>query len=184
MLNEKHHIEQLIAGSYKDFSILYEHYWPHLYTYTFGLIQNKMLAEDIVQEIFIKIWTRRELINVELSFKSFLFTIAHNSIYSEFRKQVSSPQFSDFVEYTNSISLSENNVDKKINFDDFMHSFEKAKANLSPRLLEIYNLNKEVGLSIPEIVVKLGIGEQTVRNQLTKAMKQIRFSLIESPKCI
>lgn len=178
MLDEKYHVEKLKNGSYKNFGVLYEHYWPHLYGYAFGLIRNKMIAEDIVQETFIKIWTKRELIDVELSFKSFLFTIAHNRIFNEFRKQVSSPQFADYIEHSNSMCLSENNIEKKIDYEEFLKSVEKAKSKLSPRLLQIYKMNKEDGMSISEIVSLLGIGEQTARNQLTKALKQIRLSLV------
>ncbi len=172
--NEKQHVERLISGSYKDYALLYEYYWPRLFAFIFSLTHSRQIAEDIAQETFLKIWTNHTDIDASLSFKSYLFTIAKNKLLNDLRKQINNPHLSDFIELSDNLKLSENTVEEKIDFDEFLTKIQKAKQLLSPRLLEIFQLNKEDGLSVSEISIRFSITEQSVRNQLSKAVQTIK----------
>ena len=172
--NEKVHVERLIDGSYKDFALLYEFYWPKLFAFIYSLTHSRQIAEDIAQDTMIKIWTNRQFIDTSLSFKSFLFTIARNKCLNDLRKQINYSLFSDYVDVSNDLSLSENSMETKIDFDDFLLRIDKAKRQLTSRQLEIFTLNKEEGLSVSEISVRISITEQSVRNQLSKAVLKIK----------
>ena len=177
MPSEEKYIKGLIKGSYLDFCHLYDTYAGHLYDYIYKLLKSKESAADILQETFITVWQNRSKINVELSFKSFLFTIARNRIYNEFRWRINNPLISDYVDYLNDAKLSENSVEKKIDFDEFNTRLQKAKEKLTPRQREIFEKNKELGLPISEISEELNIAEQTARNQLSQAITKLKSEL-------
>ena len=172
--NEKHHIERLINGSSKDYAILYEFYWPKLFAFIYSLTHSRQIAEDIAQETFLKIWSNYASIDTSYSFKSYLFTIAKNRLLNDLRKQINNTHMYDFIELSDNLRLSENSVEEKIDFDEFLNKIKIAKQLLSPRLLEIFQLNKEEGLSVSEISIKFSITEQSVRNQLSKAVQIVK----------
>ena len=74
---------------------------------------------------------------------------------------------------------SENPTEQKIDLDEFNRRLEKAKKKLTPRQKEIFEMNKEYGLSIQEIAMQTAISEQSVRNQLSTAIQQLRKEMKE-----
>ena len=173
-INDKY-VKKLIAGSYDAFTSLYHIYAPQLYAFIFSLTESTNITSDIVQETFVKIWVKREEIREDLSFKSFIFTIAKNDLMNEFRRQLRNPVFTDYMSLKISEELFEDNqAECSLDFDDFNRSLQQAKKKISPRQAQIFELNKEFGLSIEEIATKLNIKEQVVRNQLSLALSTIR----------
>ena len=169
------YIKKLIAGSYDAFTALYHIYAPQLYAFIFSLTESDSITSDIVQETFIKIWVKREEIREDLSFKSFIFTIAKNDVMNEFRRQLRNPVFTDYMSLQISEEpFEENQTERNIDFDEFNRSLQLAKKKVTPRQAQIFELNKEFGLSIEEIAIKLNIKEQVVRNQLSLALNTIR----------
>ena len=88
---------ELKAGSYKAFNVLYETYFDLLYGYIYGLIRSHAKTEEIVQDAFIKIWLNRSMINVDYSFKAWLFRIAKNQLIDNLKKQLVEPLFEDYL---------------------------------------------------------------------------------------
>lgn len=169
------YIEKLIAGSYDAFTSLYHLYAPQLYAYVFSLTESTSMTNDIVQDTFIKIWVKRAEIRTDLSFKSYLFTIAKNQILNEFRRQVKNPVFSDYMSRKMAEEIpEESQIEQLIDFDAFNRQLQQAKKKITPRQVQIFELNKEQGLSIAEISTQLNIKEQVVRNQLSLALHTLR----------
>ena len=177
MENEKHHILGLKRGSYRDFTGLYEYYVPYLFAFILNITKSKVMAEDIVQEVFIKIWTLRNDIDETLSFKSYLLTIAHNLIISEFRHRIHKTEFIDYIQYLNEEDISSVTIEQKLDFDEFNERLQSAKQKLSHRQLEIFELCKEAGKSPAEVALQLSISDQSVRNQLSISLKILRKEL-------
>lgn len=180
MDNEKEHIVNLKNGSQQSFGWLYERYADHLYGFSIKLSHSAAVAEEIVQDTFLTVWQKREQIDERYSFKAFLFTIAKNRILNLFRNKVKQLAFEDFVIHANSISFSENSVEEKISYDEFIGVLNIAKEVLPPRQLEIFEMSKELDMSNKEIAEKLQISEQTVKNQLTSALKLLRDKISAS----
>lgn len=177
MINEKEQVEALKNGSYRSFTVLYDYYSSQLYGFVYDLLRSHSLTKDVVQETFISVWIHRGKLNLEMSFKSYLFTIARNKLYNEFRRLVNHPTIGDYMSYCDEASLSENRTDKVLDFEEFNKMLISSKQKLTPRQREIFELNKELDIPVAEIAVKLNISEQVVRNQLSAALAQLRKDL-------
>lgn len=174
---ERTYLERLRKGSYKDFTKLYELYVSRLYAFALGLTHSDVLAKDIVQETFVKVWIRREQIDPDMSFRSFLFTMAKNQLLNEFRRQANGPLFLEDIVFNESGEEGETYIERKLSFEEFNHRLELAKQKLSPRQRELFELNKEQGLSIGEIAAKTSVTEQSIRNQISQALHVLRKEL-------
>lgn len=170
----KEHIERLSKGSYKDFKILYDYYSGNLYGYVFGLVKSESMAREIVNDTFIKVWINRENIQPDLSFKSYLFKISKNSIIDSYRKQLNNPIMENYMDYCDSLQLSEDNITSQMDYDQFVSKLELAKNKLTARQREIFELSKEQGISSKEISQRLNISEQTTYNILSTAMRILK----------
>lgn len=171
------YITELKHDSHQAFSVLYDTYADLLYGFVLIHSKSPFLAEEIVQDTFIKIWTNRHTLNTEGSFKSLLFTMAKNQMIDSFRAQINRAEFPDFIAYCEEQQAEHNPVETDIYFEDFYEKLTRAKQSLPNRQRLIFELNREKGLNLKTIAEKLDISEQTVKNQLTSALKFLREKL-------
>ena len=180
------------SGSERAYKQLYELWVSRLYRFVFQYLKSEEATDDVVQETFLRIWTNREHLNPDQSFKSYLFTIAYHFLLKELRRQIHNPSMEEYVEYRDKLASSANEIPDGLDYDRFVKALEKAKQHLSPRQREIFELNKEYGMSVAEISGKLNkeygmsvaeisgklsVTEQVVRNQLSAALKILRTEL-------
>lgn len=167
-------VKGLKQGSYEDFDALYTLYADMLYNFILNLTKSPIETQDILQDTFMRIWQTRERINIELSFKTYLYTIARNLIIDSLRKQIDNVTFEEYICSEAFQQYSENNIERNISFDEFKEKLAKAKEKLPLRQKEIFELSREKGYSIQSIAETLQLSEKTVKNQLTLALKVIR----------
>lgn len=164
---------QLKEGSYHAFTKLYEEYFDLLYGFVFSLTRSHETTTEIVQETFIKVWINRHNIDLDKSFKSWLYRIAHNLILDEVKKQFHTPLFEDYLVHVSDPKLATTEEDE-LDFDTFRKTLHKVKGELPPRQAEVFELCKEKGLSAADVAQQLSISEQAVYNHLSQAMKTVR----------
>ncbi len=172
-MNYKKHVEGLCRGSYSDFKHLYDAFAGNLYGFVLGLTHSPEKSKEIVQDTFVKIWCKRESIKPDMSFKSYLFKISQNIIIDEFRRCLNNPLF-ESLENCDQADKNDIGVEQIMDFNILYNKLETIKSKLSPRQREIFELNKEYGLSPGDIAKKINISEQTVYNQLSTALRIIR----------
>jgi RNA polymerase sigma-70 factor (ECF subfamily) len=148
-----------------------------LYKFVLHLTKSPDEAKDVLQDTFLKVWQSREDISPDLSFKSYLYTIAKNLIIDTLRRQTKSVAFEEYINSDAYRNYSENDVESNSNFDDFKRSLEQAKKKLTARQLEVYTMSMEQGLSNSYIAERLNLSEKSVKNLLTLAMKTLRSEL-------
>ncbi len=158
------------------FDIIYKKYSRRLYGFVFRYIKQEADTEEIVQEVFIKIWQSRDKINIYSSFDSFLFTIAHNATVNLLKKRITEQKYVEHVKSLQHIDETYELTDE-IHYKELMHKFQDLLNELSPRQKEIYQLSREEGLSHKEIAEKLGISVQTVKNHLVTALSFFKNKL-------
>ncbi len=168
-------IKGIKAGSYSDFTILYHRYFSQLFGFVYKLTRSQVVTQEIVQDTFVKIWTNRETLNENNSIQSYIFTIAKNKLLDEIRNSTGNKHFEDYMQFSNALELSDNEMNKKIDLEHFNLKISLAKKVLLPRQLEIFDLYKEKGLTTQQIAEKLSISERTVKNQLSLTIKALKI---------
>jgi len=165
-------IQQLQTGSEKAFTTLYDKYSQQLYRNILRLVKDDDIAQELLQDLFLKIWESRQNIKLEGSFKSFLYKVAENLVYAHFRKIAKDNRL--IAKLIISYDDFETNVEETIISRENHDFLKKAIENLSPQRKHIYTSCKLEGKSYEEVSNELGISTSTVRNQIVKANKSIK----------
>lgn len=168
---EKFLVRSLKNNDSDAFTILFEDYSHRLYQFAYKYLKSETEAEGIVQEVFVKVWLRRNDLDPESSFKSYLFTIAFNFIKKRFVKLAKENNYKDELIYS-SLEISDN-LEKLIDYRFLIEQVEKIIDTLPARRKEIFIKRKYQELSIKEIAEEMGISPNTVENQLASAKKYI-----------
>jgi RNA polymerase sigma-70 factor (ECF subfamily) len=171
--NEAQLVRNLSKGNILAFNTLYYEYSSRLYRFAFGYLKTEVEAEELVQEVFKIIWEKRVDLKKELSFKSFIFTIAFNIIRKHFRTK------SYLSEYFKTGISDDQDLEtfQKITYDSLYQYITELVNQLPIRRKEIFIKSRFEELSIKEISEELKISHKTVENQLTEALKFIRTNL-------
>jgi RNA polymerase sigma-70 factor (ECF subfamily) len=171
--NESKLVHNLSKGNLLAFNTLYKFYSGRLYRFALGYLKSEEEAEELVQEVFTKIWEKRANLKEELSFKSFLFTIAFNIIRKHFRTKV---YLSEYFKTGKSDDI-DIQTSQKITYDSLYQYISELVNRLPNRRKEIFIKSRFEGHSVKEIAEELQISHKTVENQLTAALKFIRTNL-------
>lgn len=167
-------IQALKKGDLCAFNELFDRYGKRLFHFSIGYLKSTADAEEIVQEVFLKIWNNREELSAQKSFEAYLFTIAKNGILNTIRKSKSEQVYLNYIKIH-----PEKNVllDDELNFNELEKAYKEAVEQLSPRRKEIFLLSREQSLSNAEIAENMNISVKTVENQMTSALSEIRKHL-------
>jgi RNA polymerase sigma-70 factor, ECF subfamily len=172
-------VKLLKKGDMAAFDSIYNKYCHKLYEFVFMYLKQEEDAEEIVQEVFIKIWESRSKIDIYSSFESFLFTIAYNETMSLLRKRVSEIKSREYLKSLQQIDTADQIIDE-IQYKELNHRVQLLLEQLTPRQKEIYLLSREEGLTHEEIAQKLNISKSTVNNHLVNIIKYLRSHIDNS----
>jgi RNA polymerase sigma-70 factor (family 1) len=166
-------VRNLSKGNLLAFNSLYKEYSNRLYRFALGYLKSESEAEELVQEVFTIIWEKRTELKEELSFKSFLFTIAFNIIRKHFRtKNYLAEYFKNTPEDDRDMQTTQ-----KVSYDSLCQYITELVNQLPVRRKEIFLKSRFEGYSIKEIAEELNISHKTVENLLTASLKFIRMNL-------
>lgn len=163
-------------GDMIAFYNIYERYCRRLYGFVLRYIKNEADVEEIVQEVFVKVWEARSKIDIYSSFESFLFTIAYNSTISLFRKRVREKKYLEYLKLLQHLEMAPDLIDE-IQFNDLNSKVQMLLNKLTPRQKEIFLLSREEGLSHEEIAKKLDISVNTVKKHMVNTLTFLRSGL-------
>ena len=147
---------------------IYERYSKRLYGFVIRYIKLEADAEEIVQEVFVKIWESRNKIDVHSSFEYFLFTVAYNTTMSLLRKRSSEKKYLDYLKAIQ-INNAPDLIDE-IHFNELNAKVNSLLNELTPRQKEIFQLSREEGLTHDEIAKKLDISVNTVKKHIVNTL--------------
>ncbi len=172
---EKDYIIELKKGNFSAFDHIFSSYKERLYSFAVGYLKATKDAEELVQEVFVKVWENREMLDESKSFNSYLFTISKNTILNYFRKRANEQAYIDYIKQNTRLTY--NKAEEKLEYEELLKNANKVIEQLPDRRKEIYRLSRELGLSNEEIAQKLNISKKTAENQVTLAMKFLREKL-------
>jgi RNA polymerase sigma-70 factor (family 1) len=166
-------VRELTNGNILAFNSLFREYSSRLYRFAFGYLKSEEEAEELVQEVFTRIWEKRADLREELSFKSYLFTISFNIIRKHFRTKAHLSAYfrSEIIDDTDM------RTSQKVSYDSLFQYISELVNQLPEKRRVIFIKSRFEGLSIKEIAEELKISHKTVENQLTDALKFIRTNL-------
>jgi RNA polymerase sigma-70 factor, ECF subfamily len=169
-------IKLLKKGDMLAFDAVYERYCKRMYGFVIRYIKQEEDAEEIVQEVFLKIWESRKKIDTYLSFDSFIFTIAYNTTISLLRKRVNEKKYLEYLQLRQQITNADEIIDE-IHFKQIKEQLNTSLNQLTPRQREIFLLSREEGLTHSEIAKKLNISPNTVKNHLVTVLSFLRSGI-------
>ncbi len=168
-------IQAIKRGDTKSFEQLYWLYKDKLYFFTLRYTKSRELTEEIVQEVFIKIWSQREKLDHHLNFDHFIFKIAKHHLLNCIKSELTRQKYQH-----DAISLKpdyQENTEHTVIYQDLLKVANQAVNNLSERRKLIFRMNRNDGLTYREIAQKLDISVNTVEVQMCKALHTIRQHL-------
>lgn len=171
---EKKVLGLLAEGNEFAFTLLFDHYRNGIYTVAVNLLKSRQLAEEIVQEVFLKVWSKREdLIYIE-NFEGYLFTIARNLVF-DFLKDIAkeTTRKKDFVANVESAIA----ADQSLIEEQYNQLLQEALKQLPPQQKQIFRMARVEGLSHQAIAEQLNISRLTVKTHMAKALQTIRQNL-------
>jgi RNA polymerase sigma-70 factor (ECF subfamily) len=174
-------IEALRNGDESAYTYLIDTYHHKLCVYANSLVKNIYSAEDIVQNVFIKVWEQRTRLKTDHSLKSFLYKLAYNEFIDLYRKNQS--LFSLEKSYHEALNGIVQEEDSE-SFQRILNAVNKEIQNLPPKCKEVFILSKKEGLTNIEIAEHLDVSIKTVEAQITKAFSLLRSSLDEKIKSV
>lgn len=170
-------IRQFKTGDHHSFKVLYQKYAPKLYGFSRKYLNSDEDAEEIVQEIFLRIWEKKDNIDESQSFSSYIFQAAKYRIFNGFRKKINEQAYLDFMIYAD--DSSSNFTDMEVEYQEIKSKAETAISAMPPKRQEIFRMSREQGLKNKEIAEKLQISIKTVENQMSQALKFLKDELID-----
>ena len=171
--------QQLAAGSEEAFREVYLGYWNKIYSLALTYLKSPEAAQDIVQEVFLKIWKKRELLASVEDLESYIYITGRNEVINSFKK-ISKTGISDAADVPDDIMLPDTATQVK----ELRQQLLKAINRLPPQQLQIFKLTREQGLSHEEIAQQLGISKATVKNHMVRALNTLRQYLRDHPELI
>ncbi|RPD39390.1 RNA polymerase sigma factor [Chitinophaga barathri] len=170
-------LQRLKSDEPDAFRLLFDTYWERLYQVAYQKLRSEEDAKDIVQNSLIRIWQRKNTLDIKVSLEAYLTSVVRYEILSfiaasiktkEKQEQIARHVLPDFVQLVDSLQVKE------------LHQhLDKLVQQLPEKMRRVYLLSRNDDLSISEISHSLQLSEQTVRNQLNTALARIKAGLVE-----
>jgi len=169
---DKQVVEQIKEGSKEAFHLLFDEFGPKIHAFALSYLKNESDAEELLQDVFLKLWEVRESLDSSKNLKSFLFKICINLIYDFIRRKNIEQAYLDYSGRNNpSIG---NNTWHEVIYNDMFSNLQQLIATMPEQRQRIFRLSKEDGLSNEEIAQKLNLSRRTVENQLYRAVSFLK----------
>lgn len=154
------------------FSALFQQYKDKVYTLAFKLTASTFTSEEVVQDIFLKIWVKRKTLTEVEYFNAWFNAIIRNHLFTLIKKQAAREKRE--ISFADNIPSYYNNTDQHVLLKETEELLEKALYSLPPQQHKIYRLVKESGMKKEEVASRLNLSTETVKAHLSKAIKNIR----------
>lgn len=172
-----HELILLVAdGSVEAFRELFDKYRNKIFSMACKFTGSEDVAEDAVQEVFIKLWLNKEKLLKVDNFNAYLNSVVRNHIFNYLRKTAIEQKF--LLKLADSKRQKNENTFDNLSYNELQSLIHKAVSELPPQQKKVYTLSRIDGLKHEEIAVKMGISRHTVKGHLIAALNHIRSFLL------
>lgn len=168
--NERELLSRLVVGDEEAFTYIVHRYYPRLLSFAKQITKTKQTAEEIVQEVFLRLWEKRAHMGEIVQLNAWLFRVAANLAFSWLKREALGGKILQQIQ----TRTSDNPVEEYLDFRESQERLQAAIELLSEQQQKIFKLRKEQGFSNQEIAEIMGISVNTVKNHLVRALKSLR----------
>ncbi len=172
LYNERELLLQIAKGNEKAFAVVVGHYRKNVYTSALHLVHTKVLAEEVLQDVFLKVWLQRDKLPEINNFPAWLNTISRNTMYTAFKRSLKEGSINIETEEWQLVST-ENTEDRLVN-KEYDQLLKEAVDKLPPKQKRTWQLIREEGLKREEAAALLNISPETVKFNLEEAARKVR----------
>lgn len=165
-------IEQLLVGNADAYIELYSRYHPMLYNWLIRMVKIPEIAEDIVQETFLKIWEVRHRLQPHQSFAAYLYRISRNKAFRILKKIAKDKQLRNQV--INLSCIEYNDPERVLKWQQYQQLLDVAVSRLPNQRQKVFKLCRQDRKSYDEVAKELGISTNTVKEHMINALRDIR----------
>lgn len=163
------------AGDKQAFTALFRAYSRRVYYLALSITQNEFEAEEVVQEVFLRLWEKRGHLQEPFSVSGFLFTVTKNYLCNRFRKKRQERYYCNYFRQHAHSAI--NVTEEEVHFREMERRIQRAVSGLPPRRKYVFLLSREKNMTYNEIAKKLDISVKTVENQMVVALRHMRANL-------
>lgn len=173
--SDKAILQRIAQDDESAYASLFQQFYVQLCRFSLKYVREEAISEEIVQEVFLTLWEKRNDLAIHSSLKAYLFQSVKNSslnyLNSRFAKQ-------DFQrDYFDQEELPVNDTQEALTYEELQKIVQEAINQLPTKCRTIYSLSRNTGMSYKEIAEELGISIKTVENQMGIALKKLRTYL-------
>lgn len=169
-------LQQMADGERQAFTLLYRRYWEDLFVTAARALRGKEEAADVVQDVFLSLWNRRNELNLEGSLAAYLHTSVRYKCIHYIEKNITRRDYLvHFAEMI--ISAASSNAELNLQVKEIEQTVNKTVAKMPPKMQEVYNLSRRQHLSYKEISDSMNISVETVKKHIHHALHLIRKEL-------
>jgi RNA polymerase sigma-70 factor (family 1) len=159
-------------GDERAFTHIYNHYWDKLYYIAHKLLKDTDAAEEIVQEVFLTLWKKKETLAIQ-NINHYLGAMTRYAVYRYLSKEKQNKAKENYAAAANISAISEIDIDNKMLFE----IITKLSNKLPEKCRLVFQYNKLQDQSLADVAVQLNISQKTAEAHLTKALRIIRANV-------
>lgn len=171
-------IRRLREGNEIAFRMVYDLHSEQVYKLAFRFLKDSAWSEEVVQDVFLKLWLNREVLDERGNMWLYLYVIAKRICLNKLREIRNTTVL--FEQLIKNIEIASNKTEEQLTADEMNQFAEKIIINLPSQQQLVFKLSREEGLSHKEIAQKLGLSPNTVKNHMVQALKTLRLGLQQS----
>lgn len=169
-------VESVGSDFESQFEHLFKLHFKALHGYAYTFVQEAVVAEEMVQNVFCKLWEKKDRIVFQQSPKSYLYRAVHNECLNYLRhEQVRK----EYVHYSVNTDDKYGHLGIAVEHKELQQHFHRALANLPEQCRTIFQMSRFEELKYREIASELGLSVKTIENQMGKALKILRQELVD-----
>jgi RNA polymerase sigma-70 factor (family 1) len=165
-------LTRLKKGDKEAYLFLYDRYNLSIYNWAIKLVKIPQLAEDIVQEVFLKIWQIKERLNPQQSFPAFIYRICRNKAFTILKKIAADEKLRSKV--MTQLAIYPENAENRVVWKQYEQLFNSAVQQLPSQRQKVFKLCRQQGKTYEEVAEELGISRNTVKEHMVMAVKNIK----------
>ena len=163
-------LQKLNENDMSAMEVLYIRYAPQVKSFVSAILKDSADADDIVQDIFLRIWEDRPVVSQANSFNAYLFTMTRNVVYNKLKHD----RVHDRYVGLESKRTSQDEIEERIMTKDLLDQIKEEMERLTEQQRIIYELNRDEDMTYKQIAEKLGISPKTVQYHISNVLAKLK----------